>query len=76
MTVTVTWTQTEVDALKAAIASGVLSVEYDGPPARKVQYQSLAQMRELLASIVADANASTRVAIRYGTFNSGFYSDD
>ncbi len=73
--VTVTWTQAEVDALKAAIASGVLSVEYDGPPARRVQYQSLAAMRELLAAIVAEsaAAAGTRVTVRYAAHRKGFY---
>lgn len=56
------WTQADVDTLKAAVATGVLSVEYSGPPARRITYHSLAEMRSLLASMVADvgANAGTR----------------
>ena len=52
------WTQSDIDTLKAAVASGVMQVRYDGPPARMVQYQSLREMRELLASMVADVAAS------------------
>lgn len=52
------WTQTDIDTLKAAVASGVLQVRYDGPPARMVQYQSLGEMRKLLASMVADVAAA------------------
>ena len=48
-----TWTQAERDTLKAAIASGVLSVTYDGPPRRSVTYQSLDAMRTLLAEMDA-----------------------
>lgn len=47
-----TWTQTEIDALRAAVASGVLTVRYEGPPARMITYQSLAEMRALLTSMV------------------------
>lgn len=49
-----TWTQADVDALKAAVSTGVLSVRYDGPPARQITYQSLAEMRALLSEMVAD----------------------
>ena len=52
------WTQADVDALKAAVGSGVLQVRYDGPPARMVTYHSLAEMRALLATMVADVAAS------------------
>lgn len=48
------WTQADVDALKAAVASGVLSVRYDGPPSRTITYQSLSDMRALLASMQQD----------------------
>jgi hypothetical protein len=47
-----TWTQADVDTLKAAVATGVLSVRYDGPPARQITYQSLAEMRALLSEMV------------------------
>ena len=49
-----TWTQADVDALKVAVASGVLQVRYDGPPARSITYHSLTEMRSLLASMQQD----------------------
>lgn len=49
-----TWTQSDVDALKAAVASGILTVSYDGPPRRTITYQSLESMRALLASMQQD----------------------
>jgi len=49
-----TWTQGDVDNLKTAVASGVLSVRFDGPPARQITYHSLAEMRSLLASMQQD----------------------
>lgn len=54
-----TWTQADIDTLKTAIASGVLSVTYGGPPSRTVMYQSLGQMRELLAAMIRDVNGTT-----------------
>lgn len=69
-----TWTQADVDALKAAVASGVLSVRYDGPPGRTVTYQSLDAMRSLLAEMIAvvgDA-AGTRTPYRFAATRKGF----
>jgi hypothetical protein len=58
-----TWTQEEIDTLRAAIASGILIVEYDGPPRRKVQYQTLSEMRVALSKMVSDnASASGRAS--------------
>lgn len=70
-----TWTQTDVDNLKAAVASGVLSVKYSGPPERTIVYQSLAEMRKLLAEMVADVadTAGTRRTYRYAAHRKGFY---
>lgn len=51
------WTQAEIDALKAAIASGVLKVSYDGPPKRSVEYNSLGEMRALLAEMRRDVGS-------------------
>lgn len=51
-----TWTQADVDTLKAAVASGVLQVTFDGPPRRSITYQSLAEMRALLAEMQAAVN--------------------
>lgn len=59
------WTQADVDALKAAVASGVLSVEYAGPPARRVTYHGLAEMRSLLASMQADVAQAAGTGTRY-----------
>jgi hypothetical protein len=56
-----TWTEAEIATLRAAIASGILTVTYDGPPRRSVTYQSLDAMRSLLSSMQADtAGASGR----------------
>lgn len=62
MTVTVGWTQTDIDTLRTAIASGVLTVTYGGPPARTVTYQSIPAMMAALSNAVAELNnaAGTR----------------
>ncbi len=67
------YTQEEIDTLKAAIVSGVMIVEYDGPPRRKVQYQSLAAMRELLADMTAavEEEAGTRTTFRRAAHSKG-----
>lgn len=51
------WSQQEIDTLRAAVASGVLTVTYDGPPRRSITYQSLSDMRDLLASMTATSVA-------------------
>jgi hypothetical protein len=59
-----TWTAEDRDKLKAAVASGVLTVTYggSGTPTRTVTYQSLPAMRALLAEMNAELNnaAGTR----------------
>ncbi len=70
------WVQADVDALKAAIASGVLTVSYSGPPSRTITYHSLAAMRALLADMVrevADA-AGTRTGYRVAAHRKGYDS--
>lgn len=52
------WSQADIDSLKAAIASGILQVQFDGPPRRSITYQSLDQMRKQLAIMVQDVAAS------------------
>lgn len=47
----VEWTQADIDTLRTAVASGVLTVKYAGPPQRELTYQSLADMRSLLAEM-------------------------
>lgn len=54
------WTQADIDKLRAAVSSGVLTVRYDGPPARSITYHSLSEMRSLLASMVADVSGAPR----------------
>lgn len=53
------WTQTDIDALKAAIATGALSVSYAGPPARSITYRSLAEMQTILAQMEGSVNGGT-----------------
>lgn len=65
MSVVVVWSQSDVDTLKAAIASGTLTVSYSGPPARSQTYQNITEMKKILAQIVAEANAATRTRVRY-----------
>lgn len=50
------WTQDDLDTLKAAAAKGVLTVEYAGPPARKVTYQSLDAMLRLIDRMRRELN--------------------
>ncbi len=52
------WSQADVDNLKTAVASGILTVAYDGPPRRSVTYQDLGAMRSLLSSMQADVAAT------------------
>ena len=66
------YTQEEIDTLRAAIASGVLTVSYAGPPARTVTYQSSQAMRDTLAEMVADVNESTRRRYRRASHSKGF----
>lgn len=68
------WTSDDVTALRAAVASGVLSVSYDGPPKRMITYHSLAEMRSLLADMIADVGdaAGTRASYRFGATSKGF----
>lgn len=53
------WTETDIATLKAAVASGILTVRYDGPPGRTITYQSLAEMRKLLAEMTAQAASAS-----------------
>ncbi len=56
------WTQGDVDTLKAAVSTGVLTVTYDGPPRRSITYQSLDAMRSLLAEMVAQVAEAAATA--------------
>ena len=68
------WTSADVTALETAVKTGVLTVSYDGPPKRTITYQSLSEMRALLAEMRADvANAAgTRHNRRLAKTSKGF----
>lgn len=51
------FSQADIDQLKAAIASGALSVRYADN--RQVQYRSLAEMREILRMMQDEVRAGT-----------------
>lgn len=54
------YTQSDLDALSTAIAAGIKSVTYaDG---RRVEYQSVADMRALRNDMKAEVASSRRVA--------------
>lgn len=69
-----TWTEADISTLRAAMRSGILTVRYDGPPKREVTYQSLDEMRKLLAEMMADVGASTgtRPSHRLAATRKGF----
>jgi len=66
------WTEDDVASLKAAIASGILTVSYAGPPARTVTYQSLAEMRSLLAEMRREVAGSGAITSRRVVVSKGF----
>lgn len=68
------WTQEDVDAIKAAIRDGVLTVTYGGPPARTITRHSMKEMRDLLAEMVLDVaeQAGQRTSFRLGATSKGF----
>ena len=67
------WTVEEYNSLRAAVASGVLTVTYSGPPSRTVTYQSLSAMRSLLAEMVIslDSVSGTRKNYRLAATRKG-----
>ena len=63
------WTDEDREALKLAIKGGILTVTYDGPPRRSITYQSLSEMRALLADMnrqVSSAPTNRLVKFRRG----------
>jgi hypothetical protein len=50
------YSQADIDALKAAIATGARRVKFgSGPDSREVEYRTLAEMRGTLADMVDEA---------------------
>ena len=65
------FSQTQLDALNAAIASGTLRVTYEG---KTVEYQSTADLlraRALVAAGVSRQNGDAPTGRRFATFRSG-----
>ena len=65
-------TQADLDAIKAAIASGEQSVEVAG---RKVQYRSIDDLRKArddIAAELANEAAASTTAVRRGNFTVRF----
>lgn len=67
------YTQDDIDALKAAIATGAMRVRFgSGPDSREVTYRSLDQMRSILAEMLAEVSpGSAPVARTVGVYSSG-----
>jgi pyruvate/2-oxoglutarate dehydrogenase complex dihydrolipoamide acyltransferase (E2) component len=65
------WTQTDLDALDRAIASGVKVVRYDGPPARSVEYHSLDEMMRLRSEVAREASGQSARRYRYARTRKG-----
>jgi hypothetical protein len=51
----VAYTQADIDALKAALATGALEVEFGaGPDKQRVRYRSLAEMQTILDAMIVE----------------------
>lgn len=58
------WTQTDVDRLKSAIATGALRVKYgSGFDEREVIYRSLDEMKATLAMMEQEVAGTTRTRV-------------
>lgn len=62
-------TQTDLDAIKAAIASGEQSVEMAG---RKVVYRSVDDLRKARDDIAAELAATATTSVRRGSYSVRF----
>lgn len=67
-----TWTADDLATLERAIASGVMTVSYSGPPARTVTYQSIDAMLRARATVRAELIGDQRPAVRYASLRKGF----
>lgn len=63
------WSQSDIDALKAAMAKGVKRVRYTSG---EVEYQSVDDMRKLLADMQREANPDGNITRRVASYSSGF----
>ena len=67
------YTQSDIDTLRAAIATGATLVRFgSGPDSREVRYRSLADMRSILADMIAEVSPNTVGTMRtVGAYASG-----
>jgi hypothetical protein len=63
------WSQSDIDALRAAMGQGVKKVRY---VSGEVEYQSLADMRSLLKQMESEVNPATADRRRAAVYSSGF----
>lgn len=63
------WTQSDIDALKKAMAGGFRRVRYTSG---EVEYRSLEEMKRLLADMEQSVSATKRIRRTVGNFRSGF----
>jgi uncharacterized protein YdbL (DUF1318 family) len=67
------YTQEQITALRAAIATGATVVEYGD---KRVEYRSLAEMRSILAEMEAElAGQKQNARTKFAYFNSGVNQD-
>jgi len=66
------WTQSDIDALEAAIKVGRLSVRFGD---RSVQYQSITEMlklrQEMIDAVASSGGTSTQNRTSYASFSKG-----
>lgn len=65
------YTQAQLDELEAAIASGIQTVEYQGPPARRITYQSLEAMENLRARMIRELGSGSAPSYRLASTRTG-----
>jgi hypothetical protein len=63
------WTQTDIDKLKAAMGGGIKRVQYTSG---SVEYQSVADMRRVLAEMEQEVSGVVPVRRTVASFKSGF----
>jgi hypothetical protein len=63
------WTQDDIDALKAAMSKGVKRVRYTSG---ETEYQSVDDMRKLLADMEREVSPESNPSRRVGRYASGY----
>jgi len=65
------WTQAELDALKAAYASGTLRVSYDGKTVEYASADDLKKRIQTIESAINSANGNPRPIAGFASFGRG-----